>query len=361
MSSVDPLAFLEEAVATPSHEDVEPMRTLLVETLEEAGVEPDVYDGGAVLAHRGSGDGGVVLNTHLDTVAPHLPLEREDDVIRGRGACDAKGPLSAMLGAFLDTAVGDGRLTLAVTPDEEATSAGAHALVADDVLGSPEAVVVGEPTGLDVCTAAAGRVELVVTIEGIPAHAATPDSGVNPIDALETVLPALRTFDGHEAAHPTLGAPSLTPTAVRGGDATNRTPERIEVVLDRRPVPPETAADLQPALAEHLREVVDDTVDLSVTLAARETPYLEAWETDETAPVVRALAAAAGGDVRPFEAATEASYFSTLAPTVVFGPGVLTDEVGAVAHSEREYVEIGDVERAHAALTGTLEALLASG
>ncbi len=67
---------------------------------------------------------------------------------------------------------------------------------------------------------------------------------------------------------------------------------------------------------------------------------------------------AGAGDPRPFEAATEASYFASDAPTVVFGPGVISDEEGAVAHSQREYVDIPDVERAADILTATLEDLV---
>jgi acetylornithine deacetylase len=62
--------------------------------------------------------------------------------------------------------------------------------------------------------------------------------------------------------------------------------------------------------------------------------------------------------VRPFGAATEASYFASEAPTVVFGPGDLADEEGAVAHAEREYVRRSEVEQAAEIVTGAVEELL---
>ncbi|MBS3760539.1 MAG: succinyl-diaminopimelate desuccinylase, partial [Halodesulfurarchaeum sp.] len=57
-------------------------------------------------------------------------------------------------------------------------------------------------------------------------------------------------------------------------------------------------------------------------------------------------------------AATEASYFAASAPTVVFGPGVLSDENGPVAHGEREYVKIDDVRKASDILTQALGILV---
>ena len=93
--SFDPLEFHRRAIQTPSHEDVEPMRTLLLDTLEREGYSPTADEAGNVRAVRGTPDEEgthLVLNTHLDTVPPHRPYERDGDIVRGRGACDAKGP-----------------------------------------------------------------------------------------------------------------------------------------------------------------------------------------------------------------------------------------------------------------------------
>jgi acetylornithine deacetylase/succinyl-diaminopimelate desuccinylase-like protein len=99
-------------------------------------------------------------------------------------------------------------------------------------------------------------------------------------------------------------------------------------------------------------------MDLSVALARPDMPYPEAFATDDGDPLVDALQRASGGDVRPFGAATEASYFAKSAPTVVFGPGVLADDEGAVAHADREYVDRKDVETAACAVTDAVSDLL---
>jgi len=369
--SFDALAFHERAVRTPSHEDVTEMRELLVETLAEAGADPVVDGAGNTLATRtatGHEDGmaameagespHLVLNTHIDTVPPHVPYgEREGGaVVEGRGACDAKGPLAALVDAFLGADVSEGRLTLAITPDEETVQTGAAHLAGRL---DADGFVVGEPTGLDVCTAARGQFEGTVTIRGTAAHAATPESGANAIRAAAPVLQAMETYDERRGPdeHVSLGRPTLTPTLIEGGEATNQVPEECVITFDRRPVPPESAEVFRADLEEHLAEWIHPGMDLVVELTPKETPFLEAFATDRREPLVRALTGASGGEIRPFGAATEASFFAAHAPTVVFGPGDLADEDGAVAHSDREYVRRGDVTAAADAVRETVAAL----
>jgi acetylornithine deacetylase/succinyl-diaminopimelate desuccinylase len=349
--------FHRDAVSTPSHEDVTAMRDLLVETLAAEGVEPRVADVGTVTATRGSGDPHVVLNTHIDTVPPHVGYERDGHLVRGRGACDAKGSLAALLGAFLDAEVGDGRLTLAVSHDEETVQTGgahlAETLAADGV-------IVGEPTDLDVCTAARGQFEGRVEIRGESAHAADPASGKNAIRAASVVIQGLETYDDEygPGEHDLLGWPTLTPTLIEGGEATNQVPGECTVTFDRRSVPPESVDECIAQLEAHLSTFMPRGVDLSVSLLRPEMPAPEAFETDSEAAVVTALQSASGGDIRPFGAATEASYFAANAPTVVFGPGVLTDEDGPVAHAEREYVDRREIRVAADSVTAAVSELL---
>jgi len=370
----DTLSFHERAVDIPSHEDVTAMRELLVDTLADAGHDPTVDDAGNTLAVReGAADGPhIVLNTHIDTVPPHVECQRvagvpnadgsavpdsDGDVLLGRGACDAKGPLSALLAAFFDADVERGRLTLAVTPDEETHSTGAAALA--DRLDA-DGYIVGEPTGLDACNASTGRFEGTVTIEGVAAHAAEPGSGANAIRAAAPVLQAIESYDETVGPpeHDTLGRPTLEPTLIEGGEATNQIPAQCRITVDRRSVPPETQQGFREQFEAHLEAWVPESMSLSFAYTERETPFFEAFETPADADVVRALRDAGAGDPRPFGAVAESSYFAADAPTVVFGPGELADEVGAVAHADREYVRRSAVERAGEIATGAVETLL---
>ena len=364
----DSIEFLEHAVGIASHEDVDAMADYLCETLRENGVEPTVDGAGNVLATREAStvdtdSPHVVLNTHIDTVTPHVPRRRDGDVLYGRGSCDAKGPLAAMLAAFFACTPERGRLTLAVTPDEESYSTGAAALVDELDLDAErgDSVVVGEPTDLEVCNAAKGRFEGVLKIRGESAHAAEPDGGTNAIALAAPVIEALDKFDDRPdglSSHPDLGAPMLTPTTITGGEATNQVPAACEITVDRRSVPPETADGFERTVETFLRDRLDVPDALTFRLTERETPFLEAFETRADSAVVSAFQEASAGSVRPFTAATEASYFASEVPTVVFGPGVLADTEGPVAHADREYVSLPDVTRAAEVLETALAELL---
>lgn len=347
--------FHEEAVSTPSHEDVTEMRNLLVGTLDAAGHEPEIDEAGNVRAHRGSGD-HLVLNTHIDTVPPHIPYERDGDIVRGRGACDAKGPLAALLDGFLHAEI-DGRLTLAVTTNEETIqTGGAHLGETLDADG----YIVGEPTDLDVCLAARGQFEGEVRIRGESGHASDPANGENAIRAAAPILQALESYDDKRGpgAHELLGRPTLTPSMIEGGEAINQIPGECTIQFDRRTVPPETVEDFFDGLRAHLDGWLPSSYELDVGLVRPDMPAPEAFATDADEPLVEALAAASGGECRPFGAATEASYFADDAPVVVFGPGVLADQEGPVAHGEREYVHLSDVEAAAQAVRETIESVL---
>lgn len=369
-SAFDPIEFLEHAVQIDSTDDVTAMRSFLVETLDRHGIDVDVDPAGNTIATKRSDrpdDGpNIVLNTHIDTVRPHVPYDRDDGVIRGRGSCDAKGPLAALLTAFFSANPDRGRVTLAVSPDEETLSIGAAALTGkldhqgvDPIDG--DCYIVGEPTGLDVCTAAKGRFQGQLILSGVSAHAAEPESGVNAIAALEAALAAIRSFDERRSPHPQLGTATVTPTVVDGGESTNQVPAQCRLTLDRRSIPPETQDEFRDGIESAVREAVPSTVGVSFELTDRPSPFLGPFSTDPTHRLVRTLADAAAeqtdgaaGDVRPFTAATEASYFAP-APTVVFGPGDLADESGAVAHSDREYVPIDEVQTAAAVLSTVVD------
>lgn len=353
-------AFHRQAIETPSHEDVEEMRELLLETLSDETQKVEVDDAGNAIAtrHAERNDGPhLVLNTHLDTVPPHIPYERDGDIVRGRGACDAKGPLAAFVDAFLSAQIETGQLTLAITPNEETSQyGGAH-------LGetlSADGYIVGEPTGLDVCIAARGGFGGQVTIYGESAHASDPADGVNAIRGVGPLLDALAQYDEQVGTEPheQLGAPTLTPTRIEGGGPLNQVPDQCTVSFDRRTVPPERIDEFLNSLESYLDETLPEKYEFAVNPAYPDSPDPDAFATEPDADLVQTLGEISGGEIRPFEAATEASYFAQDAPTVVFGPGDLADEKGPVAHSDREYVKQSEVRTASEVIRETIETLL---
>lgn len=353
-------AFHQEAVQIPSDEDITEMRTFLVETLKKEGYDPTIDEAGNVLATRGTKDNNsthLVLNTHIDTVPPPIPYEQNGDVVRGRGACDAKGPLAALVDAFCSASIGTGRLTLGITPDEETTQYGGEHL--GETL-SADGYIVGEPTGLDVCHAARGVYGGRITIYGEKAHASDPTAGTNAIRAVGPLLDALDKYDTQWGPdeHDVLDDPTLTPTHIEGGGPLNQIPDNCTISFDRRPVPPETTRTFFADLESYLAQSLPDTCEFDVQAAHPDSPDPDAFITDPNTELAQTLADASHGEIRAFEAATEASYFADNGPTVVFGPGVLADEEGPVAHADREHINRKDIADAAEAVRVTVETTL---
>ena len=352
--------FHRQAIRIPSHERPDKMRELLVETLYQEGYNPETDSKGNVIVTRGTTDSSgthLVLNTHIDTVPPYVPYKRDGDIVRGRGACDAKGALAAMIDAFCSATFDDGKLTLDITPDEETSLVGGAHL--GDTLAA-DGYIVGEPTYLDVCPAARGNFGGHVTVFGESAHASDPTEGTNPLRVVGSLIEALEQYDNHcgPNEHDLLGSSTLAPTRIEAGGPLNQTPAECTVSFDRRTVPPETIDDFVVSLESYLDRRLPDEYRFEVKAAYPDSPNPEAFATDLTSELVKVLADVSGGDVRPFSAATEASYFADTGPVVVFGPGVLADEEGPVAHADREYVSRLDVRKAAEMIQETTERLL---
>ncbi|MDZ7687888.1 MAG: M20 family metallopeptidase [Halobacteriales archaeon] len=354
----DPVAFLEDTVPIESHEDVSEMRDYLVENVTGA----TEHASGCVVAEKGDGEETVILNTHMDTVAPHVPYGRDEGVVRGRGACDAKGPLAAMVSAYerFDASESDRTVRLVVSPDEETTSQGIYDYLREEAEGGEaggfaDFAVVGEPTSLDICTAAKGRYEATVVFHGESAHAASGDGR----NAVSCAAEAVRRLEALEGSHDELlGESRLTVTRFEGGESSNQVPERATVTLDRRPLPDETEEDFVTMVEEALKGI---NCGYEVVLPDSPSPESAAFRTDEDNDYVRRFVGAVretcgDADVRPFGAACEASYIAEHAPVVVFGPGAISEDDGTpVAHSEREYVRTDEVRKAADALTRFLQ------
>ncbi len=352
--------FHRQAVKTPSTDDITEMRSLVIEALTQEGYHPERDMTGNVVTTREATDSGgthLVLNTHIDTVPPHLTFEQHGDIVQGRGACDAKGALAALIDVFCTASIDAGRLTLAITPDEETSQFGGEHLAKTL---SADGYIVGEPTGLDVCYAARGGYGGRITIHGENAHASDPTDGTNAIRGVTPVLEALDRYDTERGPgkHEALGSPTLTPTHVEAGGPLNQVPAECTVSFDRRSVPPETTQSFFHTLDSHLAQSLPESYEYEIHPAYPESPDPDPFVTDTDTQLVEELAEASGGNIRAFEATTEASYFANDAPTVVFGPGVIADADGPVAHAEREYIHRSEIAAATETIRSTVETIL---
>ncbi len=329
----------------------------------------------ARLPGRGEGR-SLVFNGHIDVVSAEPrsewtsdPFEASvrDGRLYGRGACDMKGGIAAMVFAVeVLSSVGvslDGDLLVATNTDEESSGAGGTALVEHGLRA--DAGVVTEPTGFQTWIACRGSDYGVINVPGRPGHAEVrqPDwrlgGAVNAIEKAGVVLDAiasLRASWGERPgiSHPFLSSPSLLPTLARAGEWAVTYPASCELTIAVMYLPAQADAS---GWGSEVRREVEEWI-------ARETanddwlhehpPAIEWWpnavmpfEISQDEPIVGVMRGASEDVGRPsplggldswYDGATLTQLAGT--PSIGYGPpGFDTDGV-SVAHMIDEFVPV---------------------
>jgi acetylornithine deacetylase len=172
----------------------------------------------------------VTLSTHMDTVPPFFGSSEDDQFVWGRGACDAKGIIAAMIVAakrLLTT--GAKNFALLFVVGEERNSAGARAAAA-----SPRGsrfLINGEPTENQLALGCKGALRFEIVARGKLAHSAYPHLGHSAIHALLDVLQDIRRIALPKDA--VLGPSTLNVGMISGGRAPNVVADeaRAEIML----------------------------------------------------------------------------------------------------------------------------------
>ena len=315
------------------------MTAFVRDYLEERGVEcalQQVSPGreNVIASVPGESDRTVALETHMDTVSveamsiePFEPNVR-DGLVHGRGSCDAKASLAAMVAAMVRVAQNGpppDDCVLAAVVDEEFGYTGVKRFLED--CGEITGAVIGEPTMLELVIAHKGAVRWRLTTRGVSAHSSDPSRGVNAIYRMARVVTALEGFASHlgsREGHPLAGGPTLSVGTIRGGTAVNIVPEACEALVDRRLAPGERAEDARAELVDFLERELGDEVAFELSGILEDPPL----ETPAEAEV-----AAYGTDGSKFADAG--------IPAVVCGPGDI-----AQAHTADEWIAAEQVERA---------------
>jgi len=164
------------------------------------------------------GDPHVTLSTHMDTVPPFFASREDAAHIHGRGSCDAKGIIAAMISAAESLLSGGTRnFALLFVVGEERSSIGAITAAA-----SPRGsrfLINGEPTENHLALGSKGALRYELTARGKLAHSAYPQLGHSAIHSLLDALQEIRAFP--LPSDPVLGPSTLNVGTISGGRAPN--------------------------------------------------------------------------------------------------------------------------------------------
>ncbi|NQU20862.1 MAG: M20 family metallopeptidase [Candidatus Nealsonbacteria bacterium] len=313
-------------------------------------------------------DGGarvILLDAHQDTVPvegmtiePFHPTIR-DGRLYGRGACDTKGGMAAMLAAVARLArerpPGMPTVVLGFTVNEEYGFTGATALrrlwtdaPSAIVPRKPDVAVVAEPTDLDVVVAHKGVVRWKCHTAGRACHSARPEDGENAIYRMARVVEAAGRYAcelrDRSATHPLCGGATVSVGTIRGGASVNTVPDACTIEIDSRMPPGERPEQARDALIDYVAGIVGPDVAVR-----HDPPYMlgPAMSDDGNGPLAELVLGVTGevaGEHRqrgvPY-ATNAALYAATGVPSVVFGPGCIEQ-----AHTADEWISLDQVHQA---------------
>jgi acetylornithine deacetylase len=294
----------------------------------------------------------LMLEAHQDTVptdrmtiAP-FAADISDGKLYGRGACDIKGGMAAMLACFArlvrERPAGCGNVIMACSVDEEHTMFGVRELARRGVRA--DFAVVAEPTLLNIVHAHKGVVRWFFSTAGRACHSSAPEQGINAIYRMGRLLPHIEQFAEKLRQGPPdalLGPATLSVGRIEGGTSVNTVPDFCRIEVDRRLLPGE---EPRTALAQLQDALHASGIDFTVEPMGIEMPALSPQGSEEIRQLLGAAIDAERGShrVHPVPYGTDAATLAAAGiPSVVFGPGDI-----ARAHTRDEWVPLDEVEQA---------------
>ena len=331
-----------------------------------------------LIVRRRFGDGPVIaLNAHGDVVAPGegwtfdpYGAAIRDGMMYGRGVAVSKSDFATYTYALLALQALEvplaGTVELHLTYDEEAGGEIGPKWLLDKGLSKPD-FAFSAGFSYSVVTAHNGCLHLEITVLGISAHAARPDTGFDALEAATAILQALyKERNSYRRIHSSvegIESPSLVVGLIEGGINTNVVPDRVVFRLDRRMIPEEDAQVAE----QRLREVIEQSsasmegVSVQVRRIMLARPFAPLAGVERIVEPLAANAAEVFG--RPIETHgiplyTDARHYAAAGvPTVLYGAGP-HNLLEANAHRADERLRLDDLKKATKVVALTLYDLL---
>ncbi len=303
-------------------------------------------------------DGQVLLLGHFDTVWPvgqlkRMPIREVDGRLHGPGVYDMKGGIGIGLLALRALAatgrLGQRRVTMLLTADEERGSATSRALVESEARRSG-AVLVLEPglPGGAVKTARKGCGEFEVRIQGVAAHAGIdPSRGASAIDELAAQIDAIGAL-----RNPARGV-TLNVGIVEGGSRPNVVADSARAVVDVRAGTMADARWIEEGMRA-LRPTIDRTV-IEVAGGFNRPPFERTPAVARLYETARVVAAGLGRELGEGSTGggSDGNFTGALGVPTLDGLGA----VGDGAHALDEHLLTADLTWRAALVAGLIERL----
>lgn len=290
---------------------------------------------------------------HVDTVPlgmsdwSHPPFQGDifNGRLYGRGACDMKSGVSAMVCAILSRCQSispNSELVLILVAGEETGCEGSSYLASHaHGLSNFNGVIVGEPTNNFPLVGHKGALWLQAGVRGKSAHGATPEQGINAIYEGMEVLQRLRGFCLCRPSHPVLGYPTLNVGTFQSGQNVNSVPDYAKFSLDLRTVPGIDHRGLQRELSELMHPQLEELTRL-VDLPPVYTAPDNAWVQDVFQIIeIYTGQPAAQRTANYFTDASALSRVLGKSPVLILGPGRPEQ-----MHHVDEYCDVDDIYQA---------------
>ncbi|EJL6878514.1 acetylornithine deacetylase [Vibrio cholerae] len=298
-----------------------------------------------LIAKLGSGEGGLLLAGHSDTVPfdegrwnynPHA-LTQANNRFYGLGTADMKGFFAFIYEAVknVDWSKQTKPLYVLATCDEETTMLGARHFT-ENAPFKPDYCIIGEPTSLVPIRAHKGHVANAIRVTGKSGHSSNPALGVNAIEIMHEVLFALMQLRDRlikEYHHPgfEIPTPTLNLGHIHGGDSPNRICGCCELHYDVRPLPGISLDGLDNLMRDTLREVQQKWPG-RIELVPLHDP-IPGYECAHDHPFIHGISEICEQEAQTVNYCTEAPFLQQICPTLVLGPGSIDQ-----AHQPDEFL-----------------------
>ncbi|ENM5750179.1 acetylornithine deacetylase [Vibrio mimicus] len=298
-----------------------------------------------LIAKLGSGEGGLLLAGHSDTVPfdegrwnynPHA-LTQANNRFYGLGTADMKGFFAFIYEAVkkVDWSKQTKPLYVLATCDEETTMLGARHFT-ENAPFKPDYCIIGEPTSLVPIRAHKGHVANAIRVTGKSGHSSNPALGVNAIEIMHEVLFALMQLRDRlikEYHHPgfEIPTPTLNLGHIHGGDSPNRICGCCELHYDVRPLPGISLDGLDNLMRDALSEVQQKWPG-RIELIPLHDP-IPGYECAHDHPFIHGISEICEQEAETVNYCTEAPFLQQVCPTLVLGPGSIDQ-----AHQPDEFL-----------------------